>query len=338
MSEKKTLYEVLGVSKDADESEIKRAYRSLSLVYHPDRNSDEDAKSKFQEISSAYERLKDPASRDDYDMELENPFQRMNSMGGGQGMDDINQIFSMFFGGGMPPGMGMPGMGMPGMGMPPGMGGPHIRVFHNGQQMGGQGFPSGFHQGGFPPGFLPPGFRQIEKPQAVVKTVQITLEQCFNGCVVPIDIERWVQQDQLRISEINTLNVSIPPGITETEIITLEGLGNCINEQIKGDVKIGIKIQNTSVFQRCDMDLLLRKKITLKDALCGFSFEIAHLNGKSLILNNFSTVIRPNFKKVIPNLGMIKDGRANGSMIIEFDIEFPDTLTPEQLEGLKTLL
>ena len=171
-----------------------------------------------------------------------------------------------------------------------------------------------------------------------MKTVQITLEQCFNGCVVPVDIERWVQQDQLRISEINTLNISIPPGITENEIITLEGLGNCINEQIKGDVKIGIKIQNTTVFQRSDMDLLLRKKITLKEALCGFSFEIAHLNGKSLILNNFSTVIRPNFKKVIPNLGMIKEGRANGSMIIEFDLEFPDTLTPEQLEGLKALL
>lgn len=48
-------YETLGLSKDANESEIKKAYRGLSLKYHPDRNSAAEAKSKFQEISEAYE-------------------------------------------------------------------------------------------------------------------------------------------------------------------------------------------------------------------------------------------------------------------------------------------
>ena len=52
---KTDFYEVLGVSSDANEMEIKKAYRSLSLKYHPDRNSDANAKEKFQEISDAYE-------------------------------------------------------------------------------------------------------------------------------------------------------------------------------------------------------------------------------------------------------------------------------------------
>ena len=333
MAESKNLYEVLGVSKDASESEIKRAYRSLSLVYHPDRNSDESAKSKFQEISAAYERLGDQAARREYDAELNSPFGRMGQGFPGQGFPgqgpDINEIFSMFFGGPMgsmggPMGsmggpMGSMGGPMGSMGMPFGQGfPPGIRVFHNGQQVGGD--------------------MRIEKPQPIIKTAQITLEQCFAGCVVAIDIEKWIHRDGMRITEIETISLNIPAGITENEIVTLVGAGNAINEQVKGDIKVGIKIVNTTVFVRNNMDLLLRKRLTLKEALCGFSFEIAHLNGKSMLLNNFSTIIRPNYKKIIPNLGMVREGQASGSLIIEFDIEFPETLTAEQLEGLKTLL
>ena len=317
MAESKNLYEVLGVTNDASESEIKRAYRSLSLVYHPDRNSDESAKAKFQEISSAYERLGDAAARREYDMELENPFSGFPRQGG----PDMNEIFSMFFGGGQGfpgqgfpgQGFGFPGQGFPGQGFPGG-----IRIFHNGQQVGGD--------------------MRIEKPQPIIKTAQITLEQCFHGCVVAIDIEKWIHRDNMRITEIETININIPAGITENEIITLVGAGNAATEQIKGDIRIGIKIVNTTIFVRNNMDLLLRKRLTLKEALCGFSFEIAHLNGKSLLLNNFSTIIRPNYKKIIPNLGMVREGQASGSLIIEFDIEFPETLTAEQLEGLKGIL
>jgi molecular chaperone DnaJ len=82
-------YETLGVSQDANEKDIKSAYRSLSLKYHPDRNSDPEATSKFQEISAAYEVLSDPSSKKNYDDELKygnsNPF---DSMGGGGGMGE----------------------------------------------------------------------------------------------------------------------------------------------------------------------------------------------------------------------------------------------------------
>ena len=83
-------YEVLGVSKDAKETEIKKAYRSLSLKYHPDRNSSEEAITKIQEINEAYEILSDESKRNHYDMEQAGgipgfgmggmPFAHMNSM------------------------------------------------------------------------------------------------------------------------------------------------------------------------------------------------------------------------------------------------------------------
>jgi DnaJ family protein A protein 2 len=87
------------------------------------------------------------------------------------------------------------------------------------------------------------------------------------------------------------------------------------------------------------MDLFYRKSITLKEALCGFAFEIPHLNGKVLSLNNRSnpTVIKPNYRKIVQGLGMIREN-AYGNLIIEFDIEFPESLTGEQITGFETLL
>ncbi len=70
-------YEVLGVSANASQEEIRKTYRQLSLKYHPDRNSDPTATEKYKEINEAYEVLGDTASRHKYDM--------MKSLGGGIG-------------------------------------------------------------------------------------------------------------------------------------------------------------------------------------------------------------------------------------------------------------
>lgn len=82
-------YEVLGVKKDASKDDIKKAYRKLAQKYHPDRNPDDDAKAKFQEISKAYQTLSDEQKRAAYDNPAPEGFQfRTSNMGGG-GMDDM---------------------------------------------------------------------------------------------------------------------------------------------------------------------------------------------------------------------------------------------------------
>jgi DnaJ-class molecular chaperone len=333
----KNFYEVLGVSNDASESDIKKAYRSLSLKYHPDRNPNEEAKSIFQSIGEAYEILSDPSKRNQYDMELRfgggghggNPF----GMGGGSpfthmsSMDEfseINNIFNMMFGGGGQGGNGGNPFGMGGMeGGIPGM--PGIRIFHS--------------SGGMPGGFTSQMFHKIHRPEPIIKNLQITIEQSYHGCVVPIDIERWVLNNNVKTIEKETLYLNIPQGIDDNEIICIRDKGNVVNGDIHGEVKISINVINNTELKRNGLDLIYHKKISLKEALCGFSFEMIHLNGKKLCLNNNSNpaVIKPNYKKIVPSIGMIREN-TTGNMIIDFEVEFPDMLSSEQIENISKIL
>ncbi len=64
---KRDLYEVLGLSRDASERDVKKAYKRLAMKYHPDRNKGDDADEKFKEVKLAYEVLTDPQKRAAYD-------------------------------------------------------------------------------------------------------------------------------------------------------------------------------------------------------------------------------------------------------------------------------
>ena len=99
----KDFYEILGVSKNSSEDEIKKSYRKLAMKYHPDRNKDNKvAEKKFKEISSAYNILKDSQKKATYDQYGHDAFQQ-GGMGGSQGFGDaagFSDIFDEFFGGG----------------------------------------------------------------------------------------------------------------------------------------------------------------------------------------------------------------------------------------------
>jgi len=318
-------YDTLNVSKDASEQDIKKSYRKLSLQYHPDRNGgDEEATEKYKQINEAYEILSDPQKKQQYDTELTYGFSgRGGSMEAEMG--DINNIINMMFG------------GRGGMGGMAGMGGPGIRVFHSGGGFpGSEGFP-GFP--GFPGSGMDHFFQQMSKPPPIVKKISISLEQAYHGGNISIEIEKQVSKQFGRVVQIDTLNIQIPQGIEENEVMILREQGHMLNDDIKGDVKIMFEIQNSSIFKRQGLDLVFLKQLTLKEALCGFSFDISHINGKMLNMNNLTnnSIIKPNYRKVVPGLGMIKNGQT-GSLIIEMAVDFPDSLTKEQINAIRDIL
>lgn len=302
-------YEILGLDNDADESQIKKAYRSLSLKYHPDRNTDEEATTKFQSISTAYETLSDPELRKKYDMQ--GAMNENFNFNEADNFNDINNIFNMMFNG-MHVGGGM--NRMPGSNH-------RVNIFHNGQ-----------------PGHFHTQFQFSNRIKTINKQINISLEQCYNGCVYPIHIERNIITNNEAIAENETVYVNIPCGISNGETIILHEKGNIVNS-INGPVHINILVNKHPTFVRDNLDLTINKMISLKEALCGFIIEINHLNGKKFSINNTNniSVIKPNYKKMFQGLGMKKENQV-GNLIINFDIEFPDILTTEQVELLKTVL
>ena len=107
MADKRDYYEVLGVSKNASDDEIKSAFRKLAKKYHPDINKDPDAPEKFKEAQEAYAVLSDPNKRSQYDQFGHAAFQGANGFGGAGGAYDfsgfdinLDDILGSMFGGG----------------------------------------------------------------------------------------------------------------------------------------------------------------------------------------------------------------------------------------------
>ena len=329
-----SFYDILGIKKTASDSEIKKAYRTKSFHYHPDRNNSQDANQKMRDINEAYETLQDKSKRRLYDMEqdmgnnpfgffsngLGMPFMRPNQ---NESPEDLNDVFASLFGNMLNPEMAQRG--------------PNIRIFRGGMP------PEHLFQGmGMPPEHLFQGMNSIHKmmkPESIMIDLEINLEQAYHGCSLPVNIKRWTMIGETKLNEEETLYVNIYEGIDNNEMILLGEKGNINSEQIKGDVKIIIKIMNDSIFQRKGLDLYYVKKLSLKDALCGFSFDIEHISQKKLSFNNKSnvTIVKPNYNKVIPNMGMKRDNKV-GNLIVTFDIKFPDFLTEDQIDTLNTTL
>jgi DnaJ-class molecular chaperone len=277
-------YKELGIDKNASMEDIKKAYRKLSLKYHPDKiGGDID---KFKKINEAYQVLSNPQSRKKYDNQRNTPF---------------------------------------------------VRTSH-------QGFPAGVHinTNGIPEEILQMFFnrqQQAQKPRPIVKTISITMEQAFFGTSLPVIIERTVsrkQDDKVVLeNESETLYITIPAGIDTNEIMVLEGKGN--QDKSAGDVRIQFQIQNHSCFKRNGLNLILKKTLSLKESLCGFNFEIQHLNGRTYKINNeLGTIIQRGDRKIINGLGF-KRGEHVGQLIIEFTIDIDHKLNKEMVDELRDL-
>lgn len=320
---KKDFYEVLGVAPNATEPDIKKAYRSLSLKFHPDRNKEDGATEKFQDISDAYETLSDSQKRKQYDFQkqfggmddnMSFPGQGFSfpggfpfpggirvhhgNMGGG---DPIEEIFEQFFSGGFPGNVHM---------STGNRGPPNIRVFHNGRDV-----------------FM----NKKQKPQVVKKTINISLEAVFHGTQIEYEIDRGTNMKEKS-------KIHIPKGIKHGEKLLLSEKG-VIENNMKGDLEITILIDEHPKFIRKENDLIYKAQITLKEALCGFVLEINHINGKTIRMSNNNQVIVPGYKRVINSLGMeIHNSDEKGNLIVEFEISFPTKIDEELRKQLSEIM
>ena len=182
-----------------------------------------------------------------------------------------------------------------------------------------------------------PLFKSLQKPQPIVKKLTITMDLAFQGGSIPLTVERWQSVNKEKTNETENIYVDIPRGVDNNEMLIIREKGNII-DNIKGDIKIFVVIENQTEFKREGLNLIYEKEITLKDALCGFSFDIKYINGKNLKINNKAgSIITPRFKKMVENLGF-KRGEHTGNLIVVFDIKFPSSLTPDQISAIKEIL
>ncbi|XP_076914376.1 uncharacterized protein LOC143573365 [Bidens hawaiensis] len=325
-------YKVLQVDRNATDNDLKKAYRKLAMKWHPDKNPNnkKDTEAKFKTISEAYDVLSDPQKKAIYDQYGEEGLkgQVPPSSGmphdGGSGSFRFNprnadDIFSEFFGFSSPFG------GSHGGQFPRGMFREDIfSQFRGAAGGGGEGSAS-----------MPP-----RKGALIERTLPCSLEDLFKGTTKKMKISRDVFDGTGRTTTVEEiLAIEIKPGWKKGTKITFPEKGNEQRGVIPADLVFIIDEKPHPVFKRDGNDLVVTQKITLVEALTGYTAQISTLDGRSLTVS-VNNVIGPTYEEIVKGEGMPipREPTKRGNLRIKFDIKFPTRLTSEQKKGIKLLL
>ena len=310
---KKDYYEVLGVSRNAPDAEIKKAYRKLAMKYHPDKNpGNKHAEDRFKEVSEAYDVLRDSEKRKMYDQ-----FGHMGAHAGA-GASGAGGFQGNPFGGG--------GFDFEGFRQQQGFGGfgqqsnPHD-LFNEifGDIFGG----GAAHKRG----------PQKQKGADLRYTVNLGFEEAANGCEKTINFirKRQLKDDHARIS------VTIPAGVKDGQRLKLRGEGDTpASGGEAGDLFVVINLQKHPLFERDGQNILMELPISFVDAIMGVSVEIPTLTGKAKLNiqpgTNSGRILR------LKNKGFPKIGNQNaGDMLVKVIVDIPKNLNKEQLKLIDKL-
>lgn len=360
MSDSKDFYTILGVSRNASADELKKAYRTLAMKYHPDRNpGDKEAEEKFKEVNNAYQVLSDPEKRQRYDALGHEAYTRGGASGGGPGMDPMD-IFSQFFGGAGGGGMGFDlGDLFGGFG---GGGGRSRNAPRKGKDLlysltinfedtvfGGKEvikvphMVKCSHCGG---NGAEPGTKRMTCPQCG-GSGQVTRSQGFFSMSQPCGkcygkgfiLERPCREchGQGSVKRVDELTVTIPAGIDSGEQLRLVGQGDPgINGGPAGDLYVEIEVRPSNVFQRRGNDLICEVPVPVTTAILGGTIQVPSITGMEAleipagIQNGTSLRVRG---KGMPNLHPHSGGR--GDEYVRIRVEVPQNLTGEQKRKLQ---
>ncbi|RDW88530.1 putative chaperone protein dnaJ [Coleophoma cylindrospora] len=363
MAEETDLYGVLGIDKSATQSEIKKAYHKAALQHHPDKVAEdkrEEADSKFKAVSQAYEILYDEEKRHLYDTHGMSAFDGSRGPGGMGAEVDLDDILQQMF--------GMGGGGMPGMGGGPG--GPKrprrgrdeeqqyqvtLEELYKGKTVK---FASTknvlcSHCKGS-------GGKEKAKPNTCERCkgqgATIGLRSVGPGLVTQERMvcdacsgkgEVYKEKDRCKkckgkgtTSEKKALEMYIPRGAMQGERIVLEGEADQVPGQTPGDIVFTLVEEEHEVFNRAGHDLSAELKITLSEALTGFSrVVLKHLDGRGIHLDHpRGKVLRPGQILKVPGEGMPhKKSDMKGDLYLMVTIEFPEDGWVEDEESYASL-
>lgn len=357
LADKRDYYEVLGVSKDASDDEIKKAFRKMAKKYHPDLNpGDKEAEAHFKEVNEAYEVLSDKEKRARYDQfghaGVDPNFGAGGAGGSPFGQDiDLGDIFNSFFG-------GFGGFGGRRSANPnaPTRGtdvettiyvsfeeaakGAKKQVNFNHVTTCDECSGTGAQKGTSPKTCPTCGGRghvtiNQRTPFGVMQTSRVCDTCKGKGKIVDSPCKKCGGNG--RVKKSGTVDITIPAGISEGQILNVSGRGNSgANGGPAGDLHVYVNVRPHPIFERRGDDVWCEIPITFAQAALGAEITVPTIDGKIKYSVHEGTQPNDIFKlkgKGIPHLG----GRGRGDQYVKVTIEVPKNLTNAQRELIMKL-
>ncbi len=346
---KRDFYEVLGVSRDADDKTLKSAYRKLAMKYHPDRNpGDAEAEAQFKEINEAYDTLKDGQKRAAYDRFGHAAFENGGGFGGGAGAQSgdfastMSDIFEEFFG------MGGGGGNRRSGGRERGADLRYNLEITIEEAFSGKSVEievptsvtcTACSGSGAKPGTQPKtcptcgGSGRVRAAQGFF-TLERTCPTCQGrGQIISDPCPECSGTG--RTTQERTLQVNIPAGIEDGTRIRLAGEGEAgLRGGPSGDLYIFLSIKPHEFFQRDGADIYCRVPISMTTAALGGQFDVPSVDGAtSRVKVPEGTQTGKQFRLKGKGMPIMRSSQF-GDMYIQVTVETPTKLTKRQRELL----
>lgn len=345
---KRDYYEVLGVSKSASKDEIKKAYRKLSKMYHPDINKEADADEKFKEVKEAYEVLSDDQKRSHYDQfGHTDPNQGFGGGGfGGGGFGGFEDIFETFFGGGGGSRRRDPNAPRQGADLQ------YTMTLSFEEAVFGKETDLEIPReencdtcngSGAKPGTKPEtckhcngsGQLNVEQNTPFGRIVNRRVCQYCNGTGKEIKHKCSTCSGKGKVKKRRKIHVKIPAGIDDGQQLRVSGQGEPgINGGPAGDLYVVFHVRDHEFFERNDDDIYCEMPITFVQAALGDEVEVPTLHGKVKLKVPAGTQTGTKFRlrgKGVPNVR----GYGVGDQHVIVRIVTPTKLTEKQKQILQ---